>query len=129
MRARRAAGAGEPPLLAITMGDPAGVGPEIAVKALADERVQGACRPLLVGSAEVFAAAARIVGSGARIVPFTDPGAARWGPEYVNVAAQRGGAVGGAASRRGVGGGGSRPATTPSRARWTLRSPVRPPPR
>ena len=61
------------PLLAITMGDPAGVGPEIAVKAVADERVQRACRPLLVGSAEVIAEAARIVGSAARIVPFVPP--------------------------------------------------------
>ncbi len=80
-----AAGAGASPLVAITMGDPAGIGPEIAVKALADERVRRGCRPLLVGSAEVFAEAARIVGSGARVVPVADPGAACWGPEYVNV--------------------------------------------
>ena len=80
------------PLVAITMGDPAGVGPEIAVKAVADERVQRACRPLLVGSAEVLAEAARIVGSAARIVPFVDPAdpadpdAVCWGAGYVNVA-------------------------------------------
>ena len=78
--------AGRLPLVAITMGDPAGVGPEIAVKALADGRVRRACRPLLVGSPEVFAAAARIVGSGARIEPFADPGAARWDSEHLNVA-------------------------------------------
>ena len=74
------------PLVAITMGDPAGVGPEIAVKALADERVQRACRPLLVGSAEVLADAARIVGSAARIVALDDPADACWGAGYVNVA-------------------------------------------
>ncbi len=79
-------GQGAPPLVAITMGDPAGVGPEIAVTALADERVRRACRPLLVGSAEVFSDAARIVGSAARVVPFTDPGAARWGARFLNVA-------------------------------------------
>lgn len=81
-----AARAGASPLVAITMGDPAGIGPEIAVKALADERVRRGCRPLLVGSAEVFAEAARIVGSGARVVPVADPGAGCWGAEYVNVA-------------------------------------------
>ena len=38
------------PILAITMGDPAGVGPEISVKALAKSEVYGYCRPLVVGS-------------------------------------------------------------------------------
>lgn len=37
------------PILAITMGDPAGIGPEIAVKAFADPNVYERCRPLLVG--------------------------------------------------------------------------------
>ena len=38
------------PVLAITMGDPAGVGPEIAVKALADPAIYDDCRPLVVGA-------------------------------------------------------------------------------
>ena len=38
-----------PPVIAVTMGDPAGVGPEVCVKALADERVRAACRPVVVG--------------------------------------------------------------------------------
>ena len=80
-----ATGAGAPPLVAITMGDPAGVGPEIAVKALSDERVLRACRPLMVGSAEVFAEAARIVGRRARVVALADPADALWGAGQVNV--------------------------------------------
>lgn len=36
--------------IAITMGDPAGVGPEICCRALAEPRVRAACTPLLVGS-------------------------------------------------------------------------------
>ncbi|MDR4493306.1 MAG: 4-hydroxythreonine-4-phosphate dehydrogenase PdxA [Nitrospirales bacterium] len=43
------------PLLAITMGDPAGIGPEIIVKALQQPRVWRVCRPLVVGSVAVFA--------------------------------------------------------------------------
>ena len=39
------------PILGITMGDPAGVGPEIAVKALAEPDVYDICRPLVVGDA------------------------------------------------------------------------------
>lgn len=43
------------PLLAITMGDPAGIGPEIIVKALQHPHVWRVCRPLVVGSVFVFA--------------------------------------------------------------------------
>ena len=42
------------PIIGITMGDPASIGPEIAVKALLDKRVLSACRPLVVGDAGVF---------------------------------------------------------------------------
>jgi 4-phospho-D-threonate 3-dehydrogenase / 4-phospho-D-erythronate 3-dehydrogenase len=37
------------PILALTMGDPVGVGPEIIVKALADARIYQICRPLVMG--------------------------------------------------------------------------------
>jgi 4-hydroxythreonine-4-phosphate dehydrogenase len=37
------------------MGDPAGIGPEIVVKALADARVHDAARPLVIGDASVLA--------------------------------------------------------------------------
>ncbi|MFQ5828824.1 MAG: 4-hydroxythreonine-4-phosphate dehydrogenase PdxA [Candidatus Methylomirabilia bacterium] len=49
------------PLLAITMGDPAGVGPEVIVKCLAHPEVWAFCRPLVVGDARWMAEAARIV--------------------------------------------------------------------
>lgn len=35
--------------LAIAMGDPGGVGPEIIVKALYSARIQGYCRPIIIG--------------------------------------------------------------------------------
>jgi 4-hydroxythreonine-4-phosphate dehydrogenase len=37
------------PLLALTMGDPVGVGPEIMVLALADPAIYQTCRPLILG--------------------------------------------------------------------------------
>lgn len=37
------------PVVAITMGDPAGVGPEVVLKALAHPSVRRTCRPLVVG--------------------------------------------------------------------------------
>ena len=39
------------PLIAVTMGDAAGVGPEIIVKALQSEAVHASCRPLVIGDA------------------------------------------------------------------------------
>ena len=44
------------PVLGITMGDPAGVGPEIIAKALAQPEVAAACRPVVIGDRSVMAA-------------------------------------------------------------------------
>jgi len=37
------------PIVAVTMGDPAGIGPEVMLKALADPAIRKACRPLVLG--------------------------------------------------------------------------------
>ena len=50
------------PILAITMGDPAGVGPEIAVKALADPAIYDDCRPLGVGAPFIMTRATEFTG-------------------------------------------------------------------
>jgi 4-hydroxythreonine-4-phosphate dehydrogenase len=50
------------PILGITMGDPAGVGPEIAAKALANKKVYEIAKPIIVGDAGVIARAVDIVG-------------------------------------------------------------------
>lgn len=42
------------PIIGITMGDPASIGPEIAVKALLDKKIYDICKPLIVGDAGVF---------------------------------------------------------------------------
>ena len=42
------------PLLGITMGDPAGIGPEVIVKALAGMAVRRVCSPLVIGSSDVM---------------------------------------------------------------------------
>ncbi len=48
------------PVLGITMGDAAGIGPEIAAKALADKSTYELCRPLVVGDAGVMRQGVRI---------------------------------------------------------------------
>lgn len=50
------------PLVAITMGDAAGVGPEITVKALAEGELYRQCRPLVVGDAARLRKAIEICG-------------------------------------------------------------------
>lgn len=55
------------PILAVTLGDAAGSGPELIVKAFADPEVRAVCRPIVVGDAGVLRAAAAIVGSPATV--------------------------------------------------------------
>lgn len=42
------------PIIAITLGDPAGIGPEVVLKSLRDKQVRRACRPLLIGDAQTL---------------------------------------------------------------------------
>jgi 4-hydroxythreonine-4-phosphate dehydrogenase len=50
------------PLLAITMGDPGGIGPEVCAKALALEEVYAVCRPLVVGDVAIVEDVIRLCG-------------------------------------------------------------------
>ena len=51
----------ELPIIAITMGDAAGVGPEVIMKSLAHSELYEQCRPLVIGDAERLKEAGRIV--------------------------------------------------------------------
>ena len=55
------------PGIAITMGDPCGIGPEVVAKALADPRVYASCRPLVVGSSYAMERAVELSGVPLRI--------------------------------------------------------------
>lgn len=48
------------PYIAIPMGDPAGIGPEIIVKALNDKSIYDCCNPVVAGNKEVLARAVEI---------------------------------------------------------------------
>jgi 4-hydroxythreonine-4-phosphate dehydrogenase len=50
------------PVIGITMGDAAGVGPEVIVKALAHPEVYDRCRPLVIGDARRLEQAVKITG-------------------------------------------------------------------
>ena len=50
------------PRIGITMGDPAGIGPEVSLKAVADQELLAACVPVLIGDAQYLSHWSRIFG-------------------------------------------------------------------
>lgn len=61
------------PLLAITMGDPAGIGPEIIVTALTDPSVRNLCVPLVLGDRLAMQRALQTCNSRLTLVSVTSP--------------------------------------------------------
>ncbi|HKC65116.1 MAG TPA: 4-hydroxythreonine-4-phosphate dehydrogenase PdxA [Pyrinomonadaceae bacterium] len=47
------------PRIGITMGDPAGIGPEVVLKAVAEDDVRRVCVPIIIGDAQLLAHTAR----------------------------------------------------------------------
>jgi 4-phospho-D-threonate 3-dehydrogenase / 4-phospho-D-erythronate 3-dehydrogenase len=60
------------PILAVTMGDPAGIGPEIAAKVFAMPEIYRQCRPLLTGSAQIMKKALDMLKSDLKINAVTN---------------------------------------------------------
>ena len=60
------------PILAVTMGDPAGIGPEIILKALDQSRVWRVCRPIVIGSISVMKKTARALRLPVNVVKIED---------------------------------------------------------
>jgi 4-hydroxythreonine-4-phosphate dehydrogenase len=63
------------PRIGITMGDPAGIGPEVVLKAVAEEEIRRACIPVIIGDAQLLAHTARTLDlqSGYDIVRAEEP--------------------------------------------------------
>ena len=61
------------PLIAVPIGDPAGVGPEIVAKSVASEEVFQAANCIIVGDKAVMENAVKITGTGLKINVITEP--------------------------------------------------------
>jgi 4-hydroxythreonine-4-phosphate dehydrogenase len=59
------------PVVGITMGDAAGVGPELVIKALSEIRSYEICNPIVIGDIRVLSRAADAVGSSVLINPIS----------------------------------------------------------
>ncbi|WP_211877562.1 4-hydroxythreonine-4-phosphate dehydrogenase PdxA [Plastoroseomonas hellenica] len=66
------------PIVAITMGDASGIGPEIIMKALARADVYAMCRPLVIGDAIRLREAGAIAKAGLEVAALLGPEAARY---------------------------------------------------
>lgn len=78
--------AAERPIVAITMGDPAGNGPEITVKALSDPAIYERCRPVVVGDAKMIEQARGFVGHPEiKVNAVSDVSEARFEPGTIDV--------------------------------------------
>ena len=74
------------PLLAITLGDPAGIGPEVILKALRHDDVYQRCRPLVIGDRQTLErAAAWVDATNLTYDVVTDPAAGRYEPGVVTL--------------------------------------------
>ncbi len=62
------------PLIGISVGDPAGIGPEITAKALALPEIYDICRPVAVAESRVMREAVRFSGLGLEVRPVAAPG-------------------------------------------------------
>jgi 4-hydroxythreonine-4-phosphate dehydrogenase len=78
-------GSGTRPLIAITMGDPAGIGAEISLKALLEPEMYAMCRPLVVGTMTVLEQMRDVLQSGQHLQPVANPGEGRYTPGTVDV--------------------------------------------
>jgi 4-phospho-D-threonate 3-dehydrogenase / 4-phospho-D-erythronate 3-dehydrogenase len=71
------------PLIAVTMGDPAGVGPEIIVGAWTETIVYDWCRPLVVGHPEILRRAVDLWQTGIQVVEIESPEQAQPSPDVI----------------------------------------------
>jgi 4-hydroxythreonine-4-phosphate dehydrogenase len=71
------------PLLAWTLGDPTGVGPEVVVGAWLRPEVHEFCRPVAVGNAEMLRRAAKLLKADVEVREVSDPAEADSSPQVI----------------------------------------------
>lgn len=70
----------DPPLLALTMGDAAGVGPEVIAAVWGDPRIHAVCRPVVLGHPDVMRKACQLRGGGVEVLVVDSVSAAATSP-------------------------------------------------
>jgi 4-hydroxythreonine-4-phosphate dehydrogenase len=73
------------PLIAITMGDPAGIGPEIIIKALEERAPFDQCRPMVLGDEGILSDTAQWLKSSVKIKKVEGPAEGTFTPGTINL--------------------------------------------
>ncbi|QIM69762.1 4-hydroxythreonine-4-phosphate dehydrogenase PdxA [Basfia succiniciproducens] len=66
------------PVIALTMGDPAGIGPEITVDTMLSEEIHNVCKPFVIGSIPILERAAKVRGVSIKFNKIQDPSEAKY---------------------------------------------------
>ncbi len=66
------------PYIGISVGDPAGIGPEVTAKALASPEIYTLCRPLVIAESEMMKTAIAFSGIDLRVHPVSSPDQGRY---------------------------------------------------
>lgn len=66
------------PVTAITMGDPAGIGPEIVVGTMLSKEIHECCKPFVIGSQAIMERAAKVLGVELAYNQISDPSEAKY---------------------------------------------------
>jgi 4-hydroxythreonine-4-phosphate dehydrogenase len=75
----------EAPRIAITMGDPTGIGPEIIVKVLSDRGTFAFCRPIVLGDRYIMERAVRLLGATLEVHEMATAGDRHYRPGSINL--------------------------------------------
>ena len=73
------------PLLALTLGDPSGIGPEVVVKALTDPEINDSARMFVVGTDRAVRQALSETGIDLPVQPIEDPRQTPDSPDVISV--------------------------------------------
>ena len=73
------------PVLAITMGDPASIGPEIVVKSAVDKRLSELCKPIIIGDAKTLEEAVKFCNVKIKLNPISSVREAKYVPGTIDV--------------------------------------------
>ena len=82
------------PIIAISMGDAAGIGPELIAKALSQPDIRDVCRPVVVADPRVLAEACRIADTGLEVRSIANVREAAFGPTALDVICPEGVSIG-----------------------------------
>lgn len=73
------------PVMAITMGDPVGIGPETVIGTMLDREIHACCKPFVIGSVAVLEKAAAVLGKDVAFRRIDDPEDAQYAYGVIDV--------------------------------------------